>query len=138
MTEISKIVEEFIHDRHDPNLLLQNLYLPYFYLYIPFSGSSLSNLNISTYGDLPYTTQSVDVGIAVTNYDPETDPRKPWELGFGHYFQGDIILRPDQYKQQNALPYTSTNRWINGTIPYVISGSFCRSKCIYSNVNILY
>ena len=74
----------------------------------------------------PYTTPSAEVGKAVTQYDPASDPRKAWELGFGYYYQGDIMLRPDQYKQQNGIPFTSNNRWPNGTIPYVITGTFCK------------
>ena len=74
----------------------------------------------------PYTSPSEEVGKALEEYDPYVDPRKPWELGFGHYFQGDIMLRPDQFRSANGIPLTSTNRWPNGIVPYVITGTFCK------------
>ncbi|XP_055590670.1 zinc metalloproteinase nas-14-like [Uranotaenia lowii] len=74
-----------------------------------------------------FTRQSYEVGKLVEEYDPDSDPRLPHELGIGHYFQGDIMLEPSQARV--SIPdYYSSYSWPNATVPYYISYRISRES----------
>ncbi|XP_041775427.1 zinc metalloproteinase nas-7-like [Anopheles merus] len=67
-----------------------------------------------------YRSESAEVGRRVENYDSRYQQQPAHELGFGYYYQGDIML-PTEPKGQDRLSvaeeYTSTV-WPNGIVPY--------------------
>uniref|UniRef100_A0A182LYE2 Metalloendopeptidase n=1 Tax=Anopheles culicifacies TaxID=139723 RepID=A0A182LYE2_9DIPT len=69
-----------------------------------------------------YRSESAEVGRRVQNYDAQYEQQPAHELGFGYYYQGDIML-PTEPKSQDRLSiaeeYTSTV-WPNGIVPYYI------------------
>uniref|UniRef100_A0A6E8W7P2 Metalloendopeptidase n=1 Tax=Anopheles coluzzii TaxID=1518534 RepID=A0A6E8W7P2_ANOCL len=70
-----------------------------------------------------YRSESAEVGRRVKNYDSRYQQQPAHELGFGYYYQGDIML-PTEPKGQDRLSvaeeYTSTV-WPNGIVPYYIA-----------------
>ncbi|XP_058122704.1 astacin-like [Anopheles ziemanni] len=89
---------------------------------------SLWNLALSAQPKLDYTKPSAEVGLRLKGYDPKTSPGFPHEFGFGHYYQGDIILRPTlSPKEGGRLALNDQfviEKWFAATVPYVIQGNF--------------
>ncbi|XP_053673697.1 astacin-like [Anopheles nili] len=73
---------------------------------------------------LSYTVPSEEVGNRLMSYDPKNSIGFPHEYGFGHYYQGDILLRiPKKGRIAIADPY-GFDKWYKGVVPYVIKASF--------------
>ncbi|XP_049548313.1 zinc metalloproteinase nas-8-like [Anopheles darlingi] len=72
-------------------------------------------------------TGSSEVGRLVQDYDEHTDQRRPHELGFGYYYQGDIML-PDEEQDVARVSLSDryyTSVWPNAIVPYYIEpGTF--------------
>ena len=73
-------------------------------------------------------------GRRVKNYDSQNQQQPAHELGFGYYYQGDIML-PTEPKGQDRLSvaeeYTSTV-WPNGIVPYYIApNTFCTYLSVF-------
>ncbi|XP_001868425.2 zinc metalloproteinase nas-14 [Culex quinquefasciatus] len=62
-----------------------------------------------------------EVGEILKNEYSKFDRRKPFEMGLGYYYQGDILLKPKTSKVGLLDPAT---RWPNGIVPYKYEGSF--------------
>uniref|UniRef100_A0A182JFQ4 Metalloendopeptidase n=1 Tax=Anopheles atroparvus TaxID=41427 RepID=A0A182JFQ4_ANOAO len=74
-----------------------------------------------------YSAPSVAVGKRLKGYNPKTGVGFAHEYGFGHYYQGDIILRPTLKAKGTRLVLTddfAIEKWPNATVPYVIKGNF--------------
>ncbi|XP_053663299.1 astacin-like [Anopheles marshallii] len=71
-----------------------------------------------------YTKPSQEVGLRLKEYAAKKYPGYPHEYGFGHYYQGDILLRP---AKDNRIAVTSPLKidyWTGGIVPYVIQANF--------------
>ncbi|XP_053665276.1 hatching enzyme 1.2-like [Anopheles marshallii] len=67
-------------------------------------------------------SESAEVGRRVQNYDARYQQQPAHELGFGYYYQGDIMLPTEPQSQDRlsiAEEHTSTV-WPNGIVPYYI------------------
>ncbi|KFB39561.1 hypothetical protein ZHAS_00006907 [Anopheles sinensis] len=93
---------------------------------------SLWNLASGIEPNLDYTKPSVEVGKRLKSYDPKTSPEFPHEYGFGHYYQGDIILRPQEaIKKKGRLALNDQfviEKWFDAIVPYVIKGNFTKRE----------
>uniref|UniRef100_A0A182PFA3 Metalloendopeptidase n=1 Tax=Anopheles epiroticus TaxID=199890 RepID=A0A182PFA3_9DIPT len=71
-----------------------------------------------------YRSESAEVGRRVKNYDSRFEQQPAHELGFGYYYQGDIMLPKEHTKSQDRLSvaeeHTSTV-WPNAIVPYYIT-----------------
>uniref|UniRef100_A0A182T4L3 Metalloendopeptidase n=1 Tax=Anopheles maculatus TaxID=74869 RepID=A0A182T4L3_9DIPT len=71
-----------------------------------------------------YQSESAEVGRRVQNYDSRFQQQPAHELGFGYYYQGDIMLPSDTHQSQDRLSiaeeHTSTV-WPNAIVPYYIT-----------------
>ncbi|XP_055609012.1 zinc metalloproteinase nas-14-like [Uranotaenia lowii] len=75
-----------------------------------------------------YYTPSEEVGKLLAQYNPKNDTRYPFELGFGHYFQGDIMLVPPSKSRVSVSERYASRIWPGGRVPYEILGSFTSSQ----------
>uniref|UniRef100_A0A182QTD3 Metalloendopeptidase n=1 Tax=Anopheles farauti TaxID=69004 RepID=A0A182QTD3_9DIPT len=69
-----------------------------------------------------YRSESPEVGRRVQNYDRRVEQQPAHELGFGYYYQGDIMLPTPQSQDRLSIAeeYTSTV-WPNAIVPYYIA-----------------
>lgn len=51
------------------------------------------------------------------------DRRYPFEFGFGHYYQGDILLKPEESR---VVIRDKSTRWPNAIVPYKIVANFSK------------
>uniref|UniRef100_A0A182SD66 Metalloendopeptidase n=1 Tax=Anopheles maculatus TaxID=74869 RepID=A0A182SD66_9DIPT len=75
-----------------------------------------------------YTKPSKEVGIRVKSYDPKKTPGYAHELGFGHYYQGDILLRTSKGGRLAVTHPLKFDLWVNGIVPYVIRANFTAAE----------
>lgn len=73
-------------------------------------------------------------GEILKNEYSKFDRRKPFEMGLGYYYQGDILLKPKTSKVGLLDPAT---RWPNGIVPYKYEGSFCKDFRMYDYYGIV-
>ncbi|XP_035773112.1 zinc metalloproteinase nas-1-like isoform X2 [Anopheles albimanus] len=67
-------------------------------------------------------TGNPEVGRLVQGYDERTDQRRPHELGFGYYYQGDIML-PEEEQDVERVSLSEkypSSVWPNAIVPYYI------------------
>ncbi|XP_055609564.1 astacin-like [Uranotaenia lowii] len=76
-----------------------------------------------------YDTPSEEVGRRVARYDPKAKRAGyPFELGFGYYFQGDIMLEPPRKGRVSISERYQSRIWPRGRVPYQIKGNFSQSE----------
>ncbi|XP_058056352.1 astacin-like [Anopheles bellator] len=79
-----------------------------------------------------YHSESPEVGRLVQRYDGRHDHRRPHELGFGYYYQGDIMLPEqqsvDRVSLSNKFP---SSLWPNGVVPYYFAPDTFKPNEIY-------
>ncbi|XP_058455591.1 astacin-like [Malaya genurostris] len=68
-----------------------------------------------------YYKPSKAVGVRLAKEYSKFDRRYPFEFGLGHYYQGDIILKPQTSK---VVIRNTADRWPKGIVPYKIVGNF--------------
>ncbi|XP_055643202.1 hatching enzyme 1.2-like [Toxorhynchites rutilus septentrionalis] len=72
-----------------------------------------------------YRTPNKAVGKRLSKEYFRFDRRYPFEFGFDHYYQGDILL-PAQ--ENRVVIRREAARWLNATVPYKIAGNFSSSE----------
>ncbi|XP_053673696.1 hatching enzyme 1.2-like [Anopheles nili] len=79
-----------------------------------------------------HLSESSEVGRRVENYDSRHQRQPAHELGFGYYYQGDIMLPKPQNQERLSVgeEYTSTI-WPNAIVPYYIVPNSFTSNQIY-------
>ncbi|XP_050095230.1 astacin-like [Anopheles aquasalis] len=78
-------------------------------------------------------TGSPEVGRLVQSYDERTDHRRPHELGFGYYYQGDIML-PEEQQDVERVSFSDkypTTVWPNAIVPYYFEPGTFKPNEIY-------
>uniref|UniRef100_A0A182Y8F8 Metalloendopeptidase n=1 Tax=Anopheles stephensi TaxID=30069 RepID=A0A182Y8F8_ANOST len=75
-----------------------------------------------------YTKPSKEVGKRLESYDPRKSPGYPHEYGFGHYYQGDILLRPGKVGRLAVTDPLKIDLWVDGIVPYVIRANFTEGE----------
>ncbi|KFB39559.1 AGAP008510-PA-like protein [Anopheles sinensis] len=69
-----------------------------------------------------YRSESAEVGRLVQEYDSRFYQQPAHELGFGYYYQGDIMLPTPRSQNRLSLSEDQTSsRWPNAIVPYSIS-----------------
>ncbi|XP_058122703.1 hatching enzyme 1.2-like [Anopheles ziemanni] len=69
-----------------------------------------------------YRSESAEVGRLVQEYDSRFYQQPAHELGFGYYYQGDIMLPAPRSQNRLSLSEEQTSsRWPNAIVPYLIS-----------------
>ncbi|ETN61613.1 metalloproteinase [Anopheles darlingi] len=71
------------------------------------------------------------VGKRLMKYAPRGSSKYkgyPHEYGFGHYYQGDIILPPQQLGRVALGEQYVSQKWPTGIVPYIIKANFTNTE----------
>ncbi|XP_058464700.1 zinc metalloproteinase nas-14-like [Malaya genurostris] len=80
-------------------------------------------------GEANFATRPfLEVGERLRYHDQKVNKTFAFEQGIGYYYQYDIMLKPEV--QRNAIPLGSstTVRWPDAVVPYVIIGTFTAAQ----------
>ncbi|XP_058122702.1 hatching enzyme 1.2-like [Anopheles ziemanni] len=80
-----------------------------------------------------YHTDSYELGKIVQHYDSNaTDQPPAHELGYGHYYEGDIMLpAPSGEDRLSLAEYQTYSLWPNAVVPYgFVRGNFTPSEML--------
>uniref|UniRef100_A0A182NB30 Metalloendopeptidase n=1 Tax=Anopheles dirus TaxID=7168 RepID=A0A182NB30_9DIPT len=77
-----------------------------------------------------YRSESAEVGRRARNYDGRVQQQPAHELGFGYYYQGDIMLPAPQSQDRLSIAEEHASTvWPNAIVPYYITpNSFTPSE----------